>query len=156
MAIQISCDNCQTVLRVEDQHAGKSARCPNCSELVAIPFESHRDNAPPNPYASENPYEAANPYTSANSNLNRNYAAHRGPSILVLGIGSLLCCNFLGIPAVIMANEDLKKMNYGEMDPEGRGMTQAGKIIGIVGLVMMVMSILSSIFFFIVTLAAGL
>ncbi|MDP7009652.1 MAG: hypothetical protein QGI78_08800 [Phycisphaerales bacterium] len=38
----------------------------------------------------------------------------------------------LGIIAWVMANGDLKKMDAGTMDPEGRGNTQAGKICGII------------------------
>ena len=135
MTIQISCDNCQTIMRVEDQHAGKQARCPNCSELVAIPLTNEGDNSPTNPYSSATSLPPSNPYASPTSPTNKSYAPHRGPAILVLGISSIMCCAFLGIPAIIMANNDLDKMNHGEMDPEGRGMTQSGKIIGIVGLV---------------------
>jgi len=35
-----------------------------------------------------------------------------------------------------MGNTDLKAMDAGEMDPEGRGLTQAGKIIGIIATAM--------------------
>jgi hypothetical protein len=52
--------------------------------------------------------------------------------ILVFGILSLIVCMPLGIVAWVMANGDLKKMDAGTMDPEGRGNTQAGKICGII------------------------
>ena len=54
---------------------------------------------------------------------------HRGKTILLLGI--LACCGgfFLtGLPAWVMANDDLSRM-----DAEGRGLTQAGKLCGIIG-----------------------
>ena len=57
---------------------------------------------------------------------------HRGTMILVFGILSLIVCMPLGIVAWVMANGDLKKMDAGTMDPEGRGNTQAGKICGII------------------------
>ena len=61
---------------------------------------------------------------------------HRGIMILVFGILSLNLfmpvCMPLGIVAWVMANGDLKKMDAGTMDPEGRGNTQAGKICGII------------------------
>ena len=57
---------------------------------------------------------------------------HRGSMILVFGILSLIVCMPLGIVAWVMANGDLKKMDAGTMDPEGRGNTQAGKICGII------------------------
>jgi hypothetical protein len=55
---------------------------------------------------------------------------HRGAIILVLGIlGLVMCGVFTGLPAWIMGNGDLKEMDSGVMDPEGRGLTNAGKIL---------------------------
>ena len=68
-------------------------------------------------------------------------APHRGVLILVLGILSLVGCSFFtGIPAVIMGGADLKKMDAGEMDPEGRQFTNVGRILGIVSLVLAVLA----------------
>jgi len=58
-----------------------------------------------------------------------------------LGILSLVfaCCPLagwvLGGIAIARANEDLRAMNRGEMDREGLGLTQAGKICAILGIV---------------------
>lgn len=60
---------------------------------------------------------------------------HRGTMILVLGILSLVVCAFLGIPALLMANTDLRAMREGRMDPSGEGITTAGKVLGIIGTV---------------------
>lgn len=60
------------------------------------------------------------------------HAPHRGGLILALGILSWVVCPILSIIAWVMGNQDLKEMDAGRMDPEGRGLTQAGKIIGIV------------------------
>ena len=57
---------------------------------------------------------------------------HRGTMILIFGILGLVVCMPLGIVAWVMGNTDLKAMNAGTMDPEGRGITQVGKILGIV------------------------
>ena len=58
---------------------------------------------------------------------------HRGTLVLVLGIlGLVLCGIFTGIPAWIMGSGDLKEIDAGTMDPSGRGITQAGKILGMV------------------------
>lgn len=85
---------------------------------------------------------------------------HRGTAILVLGIVGLaitllfsFCCGIFsiagcicGIIAWVMANGDLKEMAAGTMDPTGRGTTQAGKICGIIsvilGIVVFVISLL--------------
>jgi hypothetical protein len=58
---------------------------------------------------------------------------HRGGLILTLGILSFVIAGVLtGIPAWVMGSGDLKKMNAGTMDPEGRGLTQAGRILGMI------------------------
>jgi hypothetical protein len=63
---------------------------------------------------------------------------HRGVLILVLGIVGIVCCFICGIVAWVMGNNDLKEMAAGRMDPDGRGLTQAGKICGIVGIVIQI------------------
>ena len=68
-------------------------------------------------------------------------APHRGTLILVLGILSIVCCFICGIIAWVMGNNDLKQMAAGTMDPSGRGLTQAGKICGIVGVAIQIVGI---------------
>lgn len=58
---------------------------------------------------------------------------HRGGLILALGILSFVIAGILtGIPAWVMGSGDLKKMDAGTMDPQGRGLTQAGRILGMI------------------------
>ena len=58
---------------------------------------------------------------------------HRGGLILALGILSFVLCGILtAIPAWIMGHSDMKEMDAGSMDPAGRGLTQAGKILGMI------------------------
>jgi hypothetical protein len=59
--------------------------------------------------------------------------------ILVLGILSLVigCIGWImGIMAWVMGNADLRAMDAGRMDPTGRGITQAGKICGMVSVIL--------------------
>ena len=76
---------------------------------------------------------------------------HRGTLILVLGILSLIICQPLGIASWLMGNGDLRAMDAGTMDPEGRGLTQAGKICGVVSVVIcaigLVVGVLGVLFF---------
>jgi predicted Zn finger-like uncharacterized protein len=70
---------------------------------------------------------------------------HRGTMILVLGLLGLL----LGIPilcpiAWVLGNADLKSMEEGRMDPEGRGLTNAGRICGMIGTILMIIGIIFS------------
>lgn len=66
----------------------------------------------------------------------RTLKAHRGGAVLALGILGLVVCFLLGVIAWVMANTDLRQMDLGLMDPAGRSMTQAGKVCGIVSVVL--------------------
>jgi hypothetical protein len=59
---------------------------------------------------------------------------HRGELILIFGILSWFICTIFAIVAWVMANQDLAAMSAGQMDSAGRGLTQAGKIIGLIHL----------------------
>ena len=84
--------------------------------------------------ASNYPELMGGPGAPAGMPMYQNYQKpHRGTLILVLGILSIFLCGlFTGIPAWVMGNSDLKEMEQGIMDPSGRGLTQAGRIIGMV------------------------
>lgn len=70
---------------------------------------------------------------------------HRGVLILVMGILSLILCQFVGPIAWILGKGDLAKMNQGQMDSEGRGLTQAGMICGIIATVLLILSLIVTI-----------
>ncbi len=135
--------------------------------------------APSTPQASgfaAGPSNAANPYSAPAYSGGAGYGGgsyrpHRGGMVLTLGIISLVlaffggffsfcCCPFIGwgadvialalaVPGAILGQMDLKAMKNGQMDPSGRGMTQSGMIMAIIGgaLVLLVL-ILSVLFFF--------
>jgi len=63
---------------------------------------------------------------------------HRGTLILVLGILGIVCCFICGIIAWVMGSNDLKEMAAGRMDPSGQGLTQAGKICGMVSVILQI------------------
>ncbi len=67
---------------------------------------------------------------------------HRGAVVLVLGILGIVVCFILGIVAWVMGKNDLQEMDRGVMDPAGRGLTQAGKICGIVSVVIQLVGLL--------------
>jgi hypothetical protein len=60
---------------------------------------------------------------------------HRGGTILAMGLLGLLCCAFLAPLAVVLGALDLQAMSQGRMDSEGQGLTLAGLILGVLGLV---------------------
>jgi hypothetical protein len=67
---------------------------------------------------------------------------HRGGLILALGILGFILCQLLGPVAWILGKQDLQAMDAGQMDPEGRGLTQAGYILGIIATVLIFVMIL--------------
>lgn len=66
---------------------------------------------------------------------------HRGTAVLVLGILGLVCCVVCGIIAWVMGNNDLRDIDAGRMDPTGRGLTQAGKICGMISVILAIVGI---------------
>jgi len=73
---------------------------------------------------------------------------HRGTLILVLGILSLVVCQPVGIAAWIMGKGDLAEMDSGQMDPEGRQLTNAGRICGMIAVALMALSLIAIVLLF--------
>jgi uncharacterized membrane protein len=61
---------------------------------------------------------------------------HRGTMILVFGILGFVICFIFGIVAWVMGNNDLRQMQAGTMDPSGEGLTRAGKIVGMIAIIL--------------------
>lgn len=83
---------------------------------------------------------------------------NRGGLILAFGILGIVLCAIFGVIAWIMANGDLRAMAEGRMDPSGEGLTKAGKILGIVSVILTIIVICLAILWIIVIgglLAAG-
>ena len=82
---------------------------------------------------------------------------HRGTAVLVLGILGLVVCFICGIIAWVMGKTDLREMEAGRMDPSGRGLTEAGKICGIISVVLacagMLLGLIYMIIIFIIIFA---
>ena len=72
---------------------------------------------------------------------------HRGTAVLVMGLLGMLVFAPIGTVAWILAARDLGAMNRGEMDPEGRGQTTAGLVLGIIATVLMVLALIGAGFF---------
>lgn len=84
----------------------------------------------------------------------QNMRPHRGVMILVFGILGLVICVIFGIVAWVMGNGDLRAMREGRMDPTGEGLTKAGKICGIIGVVLNIAVFAIYIVFFVIFAAA--
>lgn len=86
---------------------------------------------PPNDPSADNPFKD-NPYHSPQAQSTSYRQPHRGTLVLVFGILGFLVCVLLSPAAWIMGRTDLKQMDAGIMDPEGRTLTQVGMILGII------------------------
>ena len=66
---------------------------------------------------------------------------HRGVTILVFGILSLVLCPFFGIAAWVMGTNDLQEMASGRIDSTGRDLTKAGRICGIIATILLILQL---------------
>ena len=66
---------------------------------------------------------------------------HRGGAVLTLGILGLVVCAICGAIAWSMGNTDLREMAAGTMDPSGEGLTKAGKICGMISVILAIVAI---------------
>ena len=82
----------------------------------------------------------------------RYQAPHRGAMILVFGIlGILGWCIIFSILAWVMGNTDLAEIDAGRMDPSGRGLTNAGRILGMIACILAI----SAVVILLLVMAAG-
>jgi len=148
----IPCPSCGRQLRVPDDLLGKLVKCPACSQTftanLSVPTppaesevqpETYRPAGsppPPEDYLSESPVppeeDDYEPRPVHSRRRRRFQTEHRGALVLTLGILSLVICGLLGPVAWVMGNNDLAAMRAGRMDPSGEGVTQAGRICGII------------------------
>ncbi len=115
------------------QIPANAARCPACGEDLGD--------------------EDSRPWERPRRHLGRmDTEPHRGVVVLVLGILGLVMGG-IGLPMAIIAwvlgHADLKKIRAGTMDPEGEGLTQAGKICGIIGTIWQSLMVLACVGYFV-------
>lgn len=80
---------------------------------------------------------------------------HRGTMILVFGILGLVCCVAFGIAAWVMGSADEKAIAAGQMDPAGLGSTKAGRICGMISVILNIIGIIGYAIFFLMLAAGG-
>lgn len=149
----IYCPGCQRRLQFPDEAVGKSVQCPSCQRVFTA--DASLTTAP----ASTAPKPLAAPARSPSRSYDdpdldrprrgtrdeprgpRRPVPHRGGEILTFGLLAMLPCPLtsiiFGIIAWMMANSDLTEMRSGRMDRDGEGLTQAGRALGIAGLILL-------------------
>ena len=76
-------------------------------------------------------------------------------TVLVLGILSLILCQFLGPFAWVMGNKELAGIDAGQRPPENRSTAQTGRILGIISTVLLIIGIAFFVIFGFVLLFAA-
>lgn len=187
MAELVACPDCKKHLQVPDELIGKKVQCPECKHTftadVAQPEEAGIKSSSSAARSSasrsslektgngdsrkkkkrrdddDDEYEDDDDRPRRRSSIRRlDYVPHRGSMILTFGITGMLCLPFVFGPiAWIMGNSDLREIREGRMDPEGEGMTQAGRILGMVATIMAILGVLAVCGYFVfVFLVVGL
>jgi len=80
----------------------------------------------------------SNPYEPPSVTAPGGLVPHRATTVLILGVVSIMVCPFISVVPWVMGKKDLAAMDAGMMDPEGREFTNAGRILGMVGVILMV------------------
>src|ERR1019366_809601 len=147
MAEIITCPACQRKLQVPEAVFGKMVQCPECrhqfvAEAPPDPAFAPPSRPPPPALPPEDPprrrrAEEGDDDFAERRPIRATVYPHRGTVILTLGIMSLVipCVAIICGPiAWSMANSDLAEMRAGRMDPDGEGIVQAGRILGMIAL----------------------
>ncbi len=77
----------------------------------------------------------------------RSYSPHDGGAMLIWAIVGLFCCWFISIYVLIKSSQSINEIRNGTMDPSGRGLLEAARIIAIIDLILVVLAIVRQIFF---------
>ena len=136
MTIQFHCSHCKTALCIDHQYVGKQVRCPQCQtlNLVKESMQFSENNPDQNEPIGSPKDLYSESFQPAPATPSRKLQPHQGGMILTLGIVSLFCniCLIPGLLAWMLGTQDMRKMDNGIMESDGRGLTQAGMIIGMV------------------------
>ncbi len=162
MSELVACPKCQRQLQIPENFFGQLVQCPDCqhqfqagpaasglqagapAQAAPVPGKSDDDDgdraeAPRRRRPVDNDeHDDFRPLRSRHQ-----LTPHRGVLVLILGILSICCVGapITGIIAWVLGNNDLKEIDAGRMDPEGRGQTQTGKVLGMVSTILSVLFI---------------
>lgn len=128
---------CNTIYVIPDHAAATvQASASPAERPKKNPFADQEDD-PPWANATTGPFAPT---------ISGNQVPHRGVLILILGVlGWAFGCFLVGAFAWVMGNADLREMEQGRMDPSGRGLTQAGRILGMIQTLLTLMAFMVAI-----------
>ena len=179
----VACPSCQRQLQIPENFFGQTVQCPDCRhQFVASPPTSAVQSKPATSSAPKTPSSGWDKGAASDardddrdygrprlrddddefadmrlSRRREHQAPHRATLVLIMGILAICCVApiITGTIAWILGNSDLKEMDAGRMDSSGRGQTQTGKTLGMVGVIINVVLILGYCFIMIIAGAGG-
>lgn len=130
-----------------------TVQCPRCGQFTKPGMSCEFCAAP---LSAPRATPSAQPvYSSSRGPVGLARNPHRGGTVLTMGILGLLVCGFAAIAALVMGNKDIAEMDAGIMDDSGRGITQAGRIMGMIGVGLMVLNLVVVVLAIALPLMAG-
>jgi hypothetical protein len=139
----INCPSCQRKLQVPEELIGQGVQCPTCSTA----FTATRGGVTAPLSSDEHDRDRDDDYRHR-----RDLLPHRGGVVLTMGIlslASIAVCALGGLLfgpiAWVMGSNDLAEIRAGRMDPDGEGVTNAGRICGMVGTILGLLSIVGMV-----------
>jgi hypothetical protein len=146
----ITCPACQSRLQFPESLAGHQVQCPKCGATFSaagpepaplIPKDLEDEAVVKRRPRYEDDYYDEYPDRDY-SWWSRRFEPHRGSTILVLGILSLVMCGpILGPIAWIMGQTDMNEIRSGRMHPDGEGLTNAGRICGMIATILSIVGL---------------
>ncbi len=121
MKIEITCPECESLMRLDAENVGKQARCPVCSTITQIPLDAKRiepeqsekaGSSPPSdtPGLHDSHFDEREPDFKNRPTSSRNQVAFGLDLPIVYGLGlgilsivaNFVCCGpYLGLPAAM-------------------------------------------------------
>jgi hypothetical protein len=170
MAEIVSCPACSKTLQVPEDFFGKTVQCPECKQaFLAQPTAAAAGSAAAPAYTSNTnlfpaPTESRRQRDDRerddderdlprkrrperddedDDRPRRRLTEHRGGIVLAFGI--IAITGIMPIPfapiAWLLGNADLREMRAGRMDPSGEGLTNVGRILGMISTLLMVVTL---------------
>jgi hypothetical protein len=109
---------------------------------------------PPPPPVDGPPYGGGSPYGGGYGGYG-GYEHPQGTTVLVLGILSLVVCQFLGPVAWVMGNTAIAEIDRNPSAYSNRGSVQAGRICGIISSVLLILTVVVLLFVLIAAVTAS-
>lgn len=136
---KVECPACNASIRVPLGAVGTKAACPGCGQRILIPDQRNKTMLARLPGEVSISTAPMQPIVAdlVEQSEDRPLEPHRGTAILVMGIMSLFILPFIFGPITwLWAKEDLRKMKLGRMDLEGKGNTEAGRLMAIIATIL--------------------